>query len=119
MTTAVKRASARDSRETKHLADSALYGGLIRLHLLHHAAEEPIFGLGMISELGRHGYRLGAGTLYPILHGLERSGYLRSTVSATEAGRFRRFYRITATGRRALAEAKVKVRELVGELFET
>jgi PadR family transcriptional regulator, regulatory protein PadR len=107
------------TREAKTLADSALYGGLIRLHLLHHAAEEPIFGLGMIVELRRHGYRLSAGTLYPILHSLERRGYLRSTVRATNAGRFRRFYRITARGRRALAEAKVKVRELVGELFES
>jgi PadR family transcriptional regulator len=55
-----------------------LYAGLIRLHVLHHAAEEPIYGLAMIEELGRHGYRLSAGTLYPILHGLEAKGYLKS-----------------------------------------
>lgn len=48
-----------------------LYSGLIRLHILHHACEEPIFGLGMIEELGRHGYRLSAGTIYPMLHRLE------------------------------------------------
>ena len=60
----------------------------------------------MIEELGRHGYRLSAGTLYPILHGLERRGYLHSTVRAASAGRLRRFYRITAKGRLALTEAK-------------
>ena len=53
--------------------------GLIRLHVLHHAAEEPIFGLGMIEELARHGYRISPGSLYPLLHGLEKKGYLRST----------------------------------------
>ena len=60
------------------MLDRSLYTGLIRLHLLHHAAEGPIFGQAMIDELGRHGYRLSAGTLYPILHGMERQGYLRS-----------------------------------------
>jgi PadR family transcriptional regulator PadR len=54
--------------------DRDLYSGLIRLHVLHHAAEEPIFGLGMLEELARHGYRISPGTLYPILHGLEKKG---------------------------------------------
>lgn len=91
--------------------------GLIRLHILHHAAEEPIFGLGIMEELGRHGYRLSAGTLYPILHGLEQRGYLRSHV--TRRGRVnRRIYRATPLGRRALTVAKHKVYELFEELFE-
>ncbi|MCV5067338.1 hypothetical protein OFP61_18835, partial [Escherichia coli] len=30
------------------MTDKDLYGGLIRLHILHHAAEEPVFGLGII-----------------------------------------------------------------------
>ena len=55
------------------LDDRELYAGLIRLHVLHHAAEEPLYGLAMIEELGRHGYKLSAGTLYPILHGLEKN----------------------------------------------
>ena len=96
--------------------DTDLYSGLIRLHILHHAAEEPIFGLGIIEELGRHGYKLSPGTLYPLLHGLERKGYLRS--SAARGANARRVYRATAAGRRALRDAKRKVRELFGELFE-
>lgn len=98
--------------------DKELYAGLVRLHILHHAADEPIFGLGMIEELGRHGYRISAGTLYPILHGLEAKGYLRSRVQQSPVGRLRRVYRATPAGRRALAAAKLKVRELFGELFE-
>jgi PadR family transcriptional regulator len=94
-----------------------LYSGLIRLHILHHAAHEPVFGLGMIEELGRHGYKLSAGTLYPILHGLERKGYLASRVRRNGA-RLRRVYRATPAGRRALAIARTRVRELFGEMFE-
>lgn len=97
--------------------DKDLYSGLIRLHILHHAVEEPIFGLEMIEELGRHGYRLSAGTLYPILHGLERKGYLRSKQERA-GGRVRRVYRATPAGQRALAGATERVRELFGELLE-
>lgn len=99
--------------------DKDLYAGLIRLHVLFHASEGPIFGLGMIEELGRHGYRLSAGTLYPLLHGLESKGYLRSKISRTGERRRRRLYSITPAGRRAFAAARVKVRELFGEIFET
>lgn len=94
-----------------------LYSGLIRIHILHHACEEPVYGLWIIEELGRHGYRVSPGTIYPVLHGLERRGYLRSAKKQA-AGRIRRVYRATPAGRRALREAKGKVRELFGELFE-
>ena len=55
-----------------------LYSGMIRLHILHHAEHEAIFGAGMAEELARHGYKISPGTLYPILHGLEKRGYLKS-----------------------------------------
>src|SRR5579864_5892688 len=97
--------------------DRFLYAGLIRLHVLHHAAREPIYWLAMIEELARHGYKLSAGTLYPILHGLEERGYLVSTEERSGSAQ-RRVYRATAAGREALAAAKAKVRELFGELFE-
>ncbi len=98
-------------------ADQGLYAGLIRLHILHHAAEEEIYGLAIIEELRRHGYRIGPGTLYPLLHGMERKGYLRSKI--LRRGRLaRRLYRATPAGRAALARAKHKVSELFGELFE-
>jgi len=97
--------------------DKDLYSGLIRLHVLYHACQEPIFGAGIIEELARHGYRLSPGTLYPLLHGLEEKGYLRS--SEESGGRqSRRIYRATSKGRKALADAKVKVRELFSELLE-
>jgi len=100
------------------LTNQELYSGLIRLHILHHAAEKPVYGLWIIEELARHGYRLSAGTLYPLLHSLERRGMLRST-DQRQGRRLRRLYRITPAGRRALRTAKQKVKELFGELFES
>ncbi|WP_435869354.1 PadR family transcriptional regulator [Escherichia coli] len=73
------------------MTDKDLYGGLIRLHILHHAAEEPVFGLGIIEELRRHGYEMSAGTVYPMLHGLEKKGYLTSRHERT-GRRERRVY---------------------------
>lgn len=96
--------------------DRDLYSGLIRLHILYHAAREPIYGLGIIAELERHGYKLSPGTVYPLLHGLERKGYLKSREVRT-GSRGRRVYRATARGRKALAESREKVRELFGELM--
>jgi PadR family transcriptional regulator len=94
-----------------------LSSGLIRLHILHHAAKEGIFGLGMIEELAGHGYKLSPGTLYPILHGLEEKGLLRS-LEQNLGGKIRRVYRATTAGQRVLTAAKEKIRELFGELFE-
>lgn len=94
-----------------------LYAGLIRLHILHHAAEGEIFGLGIINELRRHGYELSPGTIYPMLHRMERRGYLVS--KQRRNGRsIRRSYRATASGRAALADARRQVQELFAELFE-
>ena len=117
---AIKRQKVTPKRSAAVSPDAGhrdLYAGLIRLHVLHHAVRETVYGFAMIEELRRHGYELSAGTLYPILHGLEQKGFLRSAkerVGRTE----RRVYRATPTGCKALAAAKTKVRELFGELFE-
>ncbi len=97
--------------------DRDFYGGLIRLHILHHAAQGSVFGLWLMAELRRHGYRIGPGTLYPILHSLERRGFLRSK-SSREGRSTRRTYSATAKGKRILERSKARVRELFGEIFE-
>lgn len=95
--------------------DRDLYSGLIRLHILHHAVKKPIFGLGMIEELARHGYRVSPGTLYPILKGLQQKGYLKSK-EVRDGKSARIVYTATPLGRKALAAARAKVRELFSEL---
>jgi DNA-binding PadR family transcriptional regulator len=99
------------------MADQDLYSGLIRLHVLYHASTGVVFGLGMMRELRRHGYRVGPGTLYPILHRLEEKGYLRSTQQLVR-GKGRRVYSITRRGRAELRHATAKVKELYAEIVE-
>ena len=94
-----------------------LFNGLIRIHVLAHALHEPIFGLAMMEELNHHGYSIGPGTLYPLLHGMERGGLLKSHYQNVD-GRRRRVYSVTTSGRRALNNARTKVDELHHELHE-
>ena len=82
------------------------FGGFVRMHILYHASKEPIWGLEMMEELRRHGYRLGPGTLYPILHQLEAAGFLNSKL-ATVAGKRRKNYQATRAGRNS-CKAPVK-----------
>jgi PadR family transcriptional regulator PadR len=96
------------------LAD--LVSGFVRIHILHHAGQEPVYGAWLMEELARHGYTISPGTLYPTLHGLERAGYLRSEKRVVE-GRQRRYYTITPAGEHALAGARVRLAELVREVL--
>lgn len=90
--------------------------GFVRLHILHHASEGSVCGVDLSVELARHGYRLSPGTLYPILHGLEASGYLRRHVQV-QAARQRKVYTLTPKGKSALAHAKKHLRELIDEVM--
>lgn len=91
-----------------------LLAGLVRLHVLHHAAEHEIYGQWMIDELAHHGYRLSPGTLYPMLHSMENKGYLTSR-KENQGRAHRRLYRATDFGREGLAVAKRQLLELAGE----
>jgi DNA-binding PadR family transcriptional regulator len=99
------------------MLDRNFFLGFIKIHILYHAAEKPIFGVEMTEELARHGYRLSPGTLYPTLHRLEKENYLKSS-SEVVNGKVRRYYVITEKGKVALDEAKMKIRELVTEVLE-
>jgi PadR family transcriptional regulator PadR len=92
-----------------------LYSGLIRLHVLFHAVEGPVYGLEMAEELARHGYKISLGTLYPLLHRMEKNGYLRSAEKRHRQV-MRKVYRATPLGRKALKALKGKVGELFGEI---
>jgi DNA-binding PadR family transcriptional regulator len=93
-----------------------IYLAFVRIHVLHHAAEGPIYGVEMIEELTRHGYQIGPGTMYPTLHALREKGYLAEERRVV-GGKVRKYYHITETGRQALALVRPKIRELVGEVL--
>ncbi len=92
-----------------------LFLGFVQLHILHHAKKEPFFGSWMIGELSSHGYQISAGTLYPILHGLEKEGLL-SVENRLEGGKVRKYYAITVAGEAVLAQGAEKAGELMREL---
>ncbi|SRR5579884_1584832 len=91
--------------------------GFVKIHILHHAAEAPVYGVALIEELRRHGYELSPGTLYPVLHAMEEAGYL-ARENRVVRGKVRKYYTATQAGRDALAEARPKIRELVDEVLE-
>jgi DNA-binding PadR family transcriptional regulator len=91
--------------------------GFVRLHVLNHASSGPVFGVGIIEKLALHGYMLSPGTLYPVLHGLERDGFLRSRIEVVGKKR-RRIYEITSDGQRAFLINRVRLWELFKEVFE-
>lgn len=88
----------------------------VRLHILHHAAEEDIHGAWMSEELANHGYTISSGTLYPTLHRMEEAGLLCSRQEVV-GGRPRRVYRATTAGLDALAEGRRSVAGLAAEVL--
>jgi PadR family transcriptional regulator PadR len=91
--------------------------GFIRVHILYHASQKPVYGAWLMRELARHGYELSPGTLYPTLHALAREGYLTKEVRVVE-GRQRKYYEITDRGRMVLAEARQRIADLVREVLQ-
>ena len=90
--------------------------GAVRLHILHHAAEHEINGAWMSAELANHGYKISPGTLYPMLHRMQRDGLLSSEQRVVE-GRAVRVYRATEAGHRALSEDRAALAELAREVL--
>ncbi|HEY91306.1 MAG TPA: helix-turn-helix transcriptional regulator [Dehalococcoidia bacterium] len=99
------------------MVDREFFLGFIKIHILYHAAREPVFGMELAGELARHGYSISPGTLYPTLHRLEKEGYLNSDKKVVN-GRVRKYYRATPEGKRVLEQARGNIRELVTEVLE-
>ncbi|MFB5660919.1 PadR family transcriptional regulator [Alteribacillus sp. HJP-4] len=93
------------------------FSGFIKIHILHHAKEEPVYGKYLIDELASHGYRVSPGTIYPVLHDMQKKGYLSRKERNVE-GRIRKYYTITNHGLTALEETKAKIRELMKEVMD-
>jgi len=98
------------------MVDKGFFLGFIKVHILHHASEEEIYGVEILEELRKHGYSLSPGTLYPALHHLERQGYLKSRKEIVN-GKVRKYYSITLEGLVMLEKSKMKIKELISEVL--
>lgn len=92
-----------------------LFLGFIHIHILHHAKEHPVFGAWMLGELREHGYTISPGTLYPILHTMEKDGLLTREDRNVD-GKIRKYYTTTDKGNNILIEARKKAYELFKEI---
>lgn len=83
-----------------------LLKGSTALMVLRVIADEDMYGYRIIREIAARSndaFKLNEGTLYPILHMLEKEGHVMSYEGQSEIGRTRRYYRITVQGKLHLA----------------
>jgi DNA-binding PadR family transcriptional regulator len=103
------------ANEMKHLSREILLS-FWKVHILHHAGEEPIHGQWILRELRRHGYEISPGTLYPLLKRMERLGWLKGKSEPRGGSRARKDYRLTREGRAVLALIREQLEELYREV---
>ena len=106
-------------RETTKHSNDRLQGTLDLLVLKLLAARGSMHGYAItlhIATLTENVLRLQEGSLYPALHRMTQTGWLKSDWGASDSGRRARFYQLTAAGRRQLEAEKRQWQRLVGAL---
>lgn len=81
--------------------------------------DKDMYGYQMIEELGKRSddtFSLKAGTLYPLLHNLEKQEMIVSYEKKSDSGRARKYYRINKNGKKMLAEKKDEWRSYVSAI---
>jgi PadR family transcriptional regulator PadR len=88
-------------------AGSDVLQGTLDMLILKALSLQPMHGWGVaqrIQQMSEDVLRLNQGSLYPALHRLEQRGWIRSEWGTSENNRRAKFYRLTATGERQLAD---------------
>jgi PadR family transcriptional regulator PadR len=94
--------------------DREFLTGTVGVLILNLLDEREMYGYELLREVERRSskaFQLKEGTLYPALHHMERSGLLKSRWRNSETGRSRKYYSLTARGRR---QAESKRRQWLG-----
>ena len=87
--------------------NKSLITGSTTMLILKLLEDKDMYGYLMIEELKKQSdntFDLKAGTLYPLLHGLEEQGMLLSYEESTDSKRIRKYYSITKKGKQMLLE---------------
>ena len=97
-------------------ASADIVQGTLDLLVLKALSLAPLHGWGIsqrIQQLSRDALQVGQGSLYPALYRLDRKGFVKSEWGTTENNREAKYYKLTATGRRALADEQSDWRRFV------
>ena len=78
--------------------------GLVRVRILRAASRGSVSGVEFSEDLATAGHRVSPGTLYPLLHAMEKAGWVKSN-GKTVKGKRRRYYRVTKKGRSQLEQS--------------
>ncbi|HLW97702.1 MAG TPA: PadR family transcriptional regulator [Candidatus Acidoferrales bacterium] len=98
--------------------------GTLGLLVLKTLARGPMHGYGItvhIQRVSKDALRVEEGSLYPALHRMEQDGWISAEWGTSENNRRARYYRLTAKGRKQLAEEKKsweRLTEAVGSLLQ-
>ena len=92
--------------------------GLVRLRILRAATLSPVSGVDLSNNLASAGHKVSPGTLYPLLHDMEKAGWVKST-GKTVKGKRRRYYRATKKGRSQLEQALSALEQFLFGIIST
>lgn len=85
--------------------EKSLLSGSTPMLILSLLKDGDKYGYEMVAELAKRSddtFELKEGTLYPLLHTLEKNKWVSSYTKLTPSGRERKYYRLTSTGREQL-----------------
>lgn len=99
--------------------EKSLLSGSTPLLILSLLKDQDMYGYQMVSELARRSddtFCLKEGTLYPLLHTLEKNGWVTAYARQAPGGRERKYYRLTDEGRAQLRHKEEEWRLFSGKV---
>jgi len=94
----------------------AFWQGMVKLIVLHQASLGPVYGGRLSKHFHGLGYAISPGSLYPLLHSLERAKFLHCRIKIFK-GRARKYYELTTEGQDCLKALRQELGEIVREVI--
>lgn len=89
---------------------------MVKPIVLHQASLGPIYGSRLSKYFRTLGYEISPGSLYPMLHSLEKANLLQCRIKIFK-GRARKYYELTPEGKGCLEALRQRVRGIVREVI--
>jgi PadR family transcriptional regulator PadR len=102
--------------DPKRQISLAFWQGLVKLVVLQQAGQGPVYGGKLRKYLHGWGYDISPGSLYPLLHSLERAALLTCRIKIFR-GRTRKYYHLTPQGQECLEALRRELSEIVRKVI--